>query len=526
MNIQVSVAGTLEAAPRFRSILDALVEDRVASRMFKLDASLWGTAAEEEARIRLAWTDVEPAARELVPAIESLKDEFAQRGIDRIVLCGMGGSSLAPAVIARRAGVELTMLDTTHPAAVRRALEGDLSRTAVVVSSKSGSTIETRSHLATFEHAFREAGLTSTEHVVIVTDPGSPLDQESREAGRIVFNADPNVGGRFSALTAFGLVPSGLAGVDIAGLVREAVEIRQRLAEDSPENPALRLAAALGAELPERYILAVRHEADADWALGSWIEQLIAESTGKEGHGVLPVSLRETAPEFSPDAPSNVISATVSASAAVEAGNGASVAVGGSLGAHFLLWETATAVLGRVMGIDPFNQTDVEAAKVAARAALASASDTGAATGADEARLPTGADLVAKLREALPNNNNGYLAIQAFLDPGASHASELRDLRDRLAAVLGVPVALGWGPSYLHSTGQLHKGGPTSGVYLQFTDLNPGSLDIPGLDSSFQELIAAQARGDRDVLEERGRPVITIACDDPQAVLSELNANL
>src|SRR5690606_5522237 len=205
---------------------------------------------------------------------------------------------------------------------------------------------------------------------------------------------------------------------------------------------------------------------------------------------------------------------------------GASVAVGGSLGAHFLLWETATAVLGRVMGIDPFNQPDVEAAKVAARAALASASDTGAATGADEARLPTGADLVAKLREALPNNNNGYLAIQAFLDPGASHASELRDLRDRLAAVLGVPVALGWGPSYLHSTGQLHKGGPTSGAYLQFTDVNPGSLDIPVLDSSFQERIAAQARGDRDVLEERGRPVITIACDDPQAVLSELNANL
>lgn len=519
MSIGVSCAAALTSTSAFQAALDSLVRDQVASRMYAFDSTLWGEAAQPEASIRLGWTDVEPAARELIPAIEQLRSDLASKGIDRIVLCGMGGSSLAPAVITRRAGVELTMLDSTHPAAVRRALEGDLARTAVVVSSKSGNTIETRSHLATFENAFREAGLEIGDRVIIVTDPGSPLDQESRAAGRIVFNADPNVGGRFSALTAFGLVPSGLAGVDIAALVAEAVEVRDSLAQDAAENPALQLAAALAAGLPERYILAARSDADADWSLGAWIEQLIAESTGKEGRGVLPISLPDSAPEFSGAAPSNVLPVELSADPAVQVTSLApALAVGGTLGAHFLLWETATSALGRLMEIDPFNQPDVESAKIAARAALANAASGGDPVA--HGRVPTPEELLSELRAALPEN--GYVAIHAFLDPGATHAATLRDLRDRLAASLGAPVALGWGPSYLHSTGQLHKGGPTSGVYLQFTDLNPGSLAIPGLDSTFEELIASQSRGDHDVLVDRGRPVFTIACDDPAAVLATL----
>lgn len=525
MSLGVSVAESLASDERFQKALAALVDDSVASRIFGFDATLWGEAAEAEAKIRLGWTDIAPAAAELLPEIASLKQSFAERGIDRIVLCGMGGSSLAPAVITRRAGVELTMLDSTHPAAVKRALDGDLQRTAVVVSSKSGSTIETRSHLATFEHAFSEAGLVPGEHVVIVTDPGSPLDQESRAAGRIVFNADPDVGGRFSALTAFGLVPSGLAGVDIEALVAEAVAVRASLSENSPENPALRLAAAIAAGLPTQYILAVRSEADADWSLGAWIEQLIAESTGKEGLGVLPVALPASAPEFASDAPKNVLSAAVSARSDVDAAaTGTAVAVGGSLGAHFLLWETATAALGRLMGIDPFNQPDVEAAKIAARAALAAAAESGAVAEAAAATAPSGDALLSQLRDALPEN--GYLGIHAYLDPHAPHAEVLRELRDRLAAALAVPVALGWGPSFLHSTGQLHKGGPRVGVFLQFTDANPGTLAIPGLDSTFEALIAAQAHGDRDVLVERGRPVVTIACDDPAVVLKDLVAGI
>ena len=512
---------------RTDELLESLVRDRVASRIFAHDAGLWGPAAEAEASIRLGWTDFAAAADELLPRVEALRAELSAAGVDRIVLCGMGGSSLAPAVIARWADAGLTMIDSTHPAAVARVLGGDLASTAVVVSSKSGSTIETRSHLAAFEQAFREAGIDPASRVVIVTDPGSPLDDESRDAGRHVFNADPNVGGRFSALTAFGLVPSGLAGVDVRRLVDEAQAVREALAVDGAQNPALRLAAAIAAGLPDRCILAVREAESARWGLGSWIEQLIAESTGKEGHGVLPIALPVSAPEFR-DAPPNTVAATVAGTGDAAAGLcDTGILVSAPLGAQMLLWEVATAALGRLMGIDPFNQPDVEAAKVAARSALAEAGRTvgldGAAepgiagpgaAGADGAgaqQAPTtpssAGEILKRLREAVPAE--GYLSIQAYVDPQGALAAPLRELRDRLSAHLRVPVSLGFGPSYLHSVGQLHKGGPALGAFLQITD--EGAPDVPIPDSqSFGVLIAAQARGDREVLTERGRPVIAV----------------
>lgn len=517
MTSPVTIATGLSGDGAYLAALDALVRDRVASRVFTHDATLWGPDAEAEASIRLGWTDFAETARGLIPEIAALRAEFAEVGVDRFVLCGMGGSSLAPEVITRWAGVELTMLDSTHPDAVRRALAGDLARTAVVVSSKSGGTIETRSHLAAFDQAFRDAGIAPEQRIVIVTDPGSPLEEDSRAAGRRVFNADPNVGGRFSALTAFGLVPSGLAGADLDRLVDDAQGIREALAQDSAENPALVLAAAVAAGLPGRSVLGVRADADADWSLGSWIEQLVAESTGKDGRGVLPIALDAAAPEFSDAAPSNLLPVSISA----QAPNGApeqGVAVGGALGAQFLLWEAATAALGRLMEIDPFNQPDVESAKVAARAALADA----AGAGPEDVRVPTFSELLEQIRAGLPEG--GYVAIQAFLDPQAAQAPAVQRLRDRLAAALGAPVALGWGPRYLHSTGQLHKGGPETGVYLQLLDASPEPLSIPGSESGFDALIAAQARGDRDVLAERGRPVVRIVFGDADAELPVLAA--
>lgn len=500
MGVQLSIGSNI-ASPD--EALERLVSDRVASRIFARDAALWGAAAEPEAAIRLGWTDVKRAARDLIPRIEELRGEFLANGVDRIVLCGMGGSSLAPAVITRWAGVELTMIDSTHPDAVRRVLDADqLPRTAVVVSSKSGSTIETRSHLAAFEHAFRSVNIVPAERIVIVTDPGSPLDGESRSAGRRVFNADPHVGGRFSALTAFGLVPSGLAGVDVSALVADAQEVREELAKDSPENPALRLAAAIFAGLPERFVLAVSELPGAEWGLGGWIEQLVAESTGKDGQGVLPIALPAGAPEFEAP-PTNTVRVHVGAELP-EADGSWDLAVAGTLGSQMLVWETATAALGRLMGIDPFNQPDVEAAKIAARAALSS---TSVRIGAGDA-VPTAEELAAGLLDAVPAD--GYLAIQAYLDPAGSQARALRRLRDRLATVLGAPVALGFGPSYLHSVGQLHKGGPALGAFLQVTEIVDQDLTIPGAESSFGKLIAAQARGDRDVLAERGRPVLVL----------------
>lgn len=502
-----------QVAPGLEDRLDALVRDRVASRIFAKDAALWGDAAEAEAAIRLGWTDFASAAAALIPAIEALRAEFSDQGVDRIVLCGMGGSSLAPAVITAWAGVDLTMIDSTHPDTVRRALDSSLlPRTAVVVSSKSGSTIETRSHLVAFEQAFRDAGIDPVSRIVIVTDPGSPLDQDSRAAGRRVFNADPNVGGRFSALTAFGLVPSGLAGADIRALVADADAVRAELGADSPDNPALRLAAEIAAGLPARFLLAVAEASGSAWGLGSWIEQLVAESTGKEGKGVLPIALPADAPEFTRPSASTL---RVCVGEDLPTDGEWDIAMAGSLGAQMLAWEVATAALGRLMAIDPFNQPDVEAAKVAARAVLAAP-----ASAESGSRQPIASEAVEWLRAN--TDPSGYLVIQSYLDPGAAYAEMLLELRRRLSESLGVPVALGWGPSYLHSTGQLHKGGPSLGTFLQLTDSAMPSLPIPGSESGFETLIAAQARGDHEVLSERGRPVLAIATADPAATAAAL----
>ena len=512
--IEVAFGGSTNQAAEERGAQQAgiagLLESGFASRLFAKDSTLWGDAAQPEASIRLGWTEFAVSARRLIPEIEALRAELRVQGIDRIVLCGMGGSSLAPAVICRWAGAPLTMLDSTHPVAVGRAIgdDAELARTAVVVSSKSGSTIETRSHLAAFEAAFERLGIAPSSRIIIVTDPGSPLDADSRAAGRRVFNADPNVGGRFSALTAFGLVPSGLAGADVRTLVEDAQAVRELLAQDDESNPALRFASAISAGLPGRYVLAIRSAQSADWGLGAWIEQLIAESTGKDGFGVLPIALDAGAVEFR-RASSTVLTLGVAGEGGTV--DSTEVVIAAELGAQLLFWEVVTAALGALMGIDPFNQPDVESAKVAARAALAQAADA-EADGADEAA--NGADAaIVWLRNAV--TSDGYLVVQAFLDQGAEYAATLAQLRDVLADTLSVPVALCWGPSYLHSTGQLHKGGPALGAFLQLVDTAMPSLEIPGSAHGFETLIAAQARGDREVLLGRGRPVLTLQTNDP-----------
>lgn len=498
---------------RAAELRDQLIRDRVASRIFEKDATLWGAAAEEEASIRLGWTDFAQTADELFPQLDALRENLRGQGVDRIVLCGMGGSSLAPAVITRWAGVPLTMIDSTHPDVVGRALTTDLDRTAVVVSSKSGSTIETRSHLAAFEQAFRDASIDPAARIVIVTDPGSPLEEASREAGRHVMLADPNVGGRFSALTAFGLTPSALAGADVRKLVADAQGARASLSVDSTDNAALQLAAMIAASLPERSVLALRSAPDADWRLGAWIEQLIAESTGKDGVGVLPIELDWSSPEFE-HTPANTIPVTLTAGTDLDAPG---ITVSAELGAQVLLWEVTTALLGRLMGVDPFNQPDVESAKVAARNALVSPSRIGELPDA-----PDTGEFWKWLRDFV--DPPGYLVLQAFLDPSAQYAADLAQLRDRAASELGIPVALSWGPSYLHSTGQLHKGGPAVGTFVQLVDTNLPALHIPGSDSGFDTLITAQAMGDREVLQGHGRPVLTIATPDPGASIAALLA--
>src|SRR5439155_14808388 len=233
-----------EAGP----LLDQLVDAKVASRLTAQDPTLWGTEAEPEASIRLSWTTLHESSRPLLAEIDALRAELHAEGVDRVVLAGMGGSSLAPEVITRTANVPLTVLDTTDPGQVADALAGDLTRTVLVVSSKSGSTVETDSHRRIFEKAFTANGIDAASRIVVVTDPGSPLAALAENEGyRKVFLADPHVGGRYSALTAFGLVPAGLAGADVARLLDQAAAAAQVLAADDAANPAVQLAAAWAA---------------------------------------------------------------------------------------------------------------------------------------------------------------------------------------------------------------------------------------------------------------------------------------
>lgn len=508
--------------------ITSLVEDKVATRIFAKDHTLWGPEAESESAIRLGWVEAAAVSQPLVESILELRDALRAEGVSRIVLCGMGGSSLAPEVIAGTAGVELTVLDSTDPEQVSAALTDGLAATAIVVSSKSGSTVETDSQRRVFEKAFKDAGIDAKSRIIIVTDPGSPLDKASREAGyRAVFNADPNVGGRFSALTAFGLVPCGLAGVDIQAFLDEAEEAAEILNEDSEDNIGLALGIALGGTKPLRNKIVIAEDGSGIVGFADWAEQLIAESTGKLGTGVLPVVAGPDSPEALAGAEDVLVVRLVSADADVELREN-EVAIAGGLASQMFLWEFATAVAGRLLGINPFDQPDVEAAKVAARGLLdARPEPTPAAftDGVVEVRggdwlgsASTAAEAVQALLAQL--GSDGYLSVQAYLDR-ISHAP-LEGIRDELAAVSGRPVTFGWGPRFLHSTGQFHKGGPAIGVFLQITAASSLDLEIPDRPFTFGELIAAQASGDAQVLEGHGRPVLRLHLTERAAGVAQL----
>ena len=508
--------------------LPALLEDRVATRIFAKDPTLWGADAESEASVRLGWVEAATVSQPLVQDILALRDELHAEGVTRIVLCGMGGSSLAPEVIAGTAGVELTVLDSTDPEQVSAALADRLAETAIVVSSKSGSTLETDSQRRVFEHAFTEAGLDAKSRIIIVTDPGSPLDKSAREAGyRAVFNADPNVGGRYSALTAFGLVPSGLAGVDIQAFLDEAEETAEILNEDSEDNIGLALGAALGGTSPLRNKIVIAEDGSGIKGFADWAEQLIAESTGKLGTGVLPVVAGPHAPEVTSGAADVLVVRLVAADADVEL-SGDQSAIAGGLAAQMMTWEFATAVAGRLLGINPFDQPDVEAAKVAARGLLDAQPEPTPANFTDGAIEVRGGDWLGGAGSAAEAvtallgqlGSDGYLSVQAYFDR-LSYAP-LEGVRDELAAATGRPVTFGWGPRFLHSTGQFHKGGPAIGVFLQVTAASATDLSIPDRPFSFGELISAQAAGDAQVLSEHGRPVLRLHLTDRAAGVAQL----
>lgn len=516
MTLKVITSGS--ASSGVANVIDQLVADKVASRIGAKDSTLWGKDAESESAIRLGWTHAASDVAGLVAPIVSLRDEFAAKGISRFVLCGMGGSSLAPEVITKSSGVDLVVLDSTDPAQVLAAVQQSIERTAIIVSSKSGSTVETDSQKRIFEAAFADAGIDKSDRIVIVTDPGSPMEAAAKADGYRVINADPNIGGRYSALSAFGLVPSGLAGVDIAKLVDEAIAAEGILAEDSTTNPALILGAALAAT-PGEYGLRDKIGIVVDGSpivgFGDWAEQLIAESTGKLGKGVLPIVLSPSSPELNFGIADLLVVRVVADASTV---SGDEVAVSGPLGAQFLLWEYATAIASRLLGVNPFDQPDVESAKIAARGMLEHRAETAPAAFVDSEQevralaldLGSASTVSAAVDAILAqlDTDDGYVAIHAYLD--RNNNADLLAFRDEIARKTMRPVTFGWAPRFLHSTGQYHKGGPRQGVFIQF--LKPAGLDlmVPGRDFTFDELIASQAAGDAKVLADLGRPVLTI----------------
>ncbi len=527
MSFEIHVSGAPKAA--VEAVVPGLVAEMVATGLTAADSSLWGPEAEAEASIRLGWLQAVSVSRPLVAEIVALRESLAAIGVDRVVLAGMGGSSLAPEVITETAGVELTVLDSTSPGQVLAALDGGLERTVLVVSSKSGSTVETDSQRRTFEAAFSDLGIDPAERIVVVTDPGSDLDTLATEAGYRVFRADPNVGGRYSALTAFGLVPSGLAGANIAELLDEADATLLEVAIDSPSNPALMLAAAIvGAPgaTPRRDKLGLVVDGSHLVGLPDWIEQLIAESTGKHGTGILPVVLLPVSPELQGELPSDMQILRFVDDAVhfrMREHHPGEILVSGTLGAQFIVWEYATAIAGRLLGINPFDQPDVESAKVAARGLLDARPAQGEPAFVEqgvEVRVSNPAlaasGTIAGVLDALWAElaDDGYVAVQAYVN--RLEIPQLSGLREMVAADSGRPATFGWGPRFLHSTGQYHKGGPAQGVFLQITERTDVDLEIPGRPFTFGQLIEAQAAGDAAVLAEgHGRPVVTLTLTDP-----------
>jgi transaldolase / glucose-6-phosphate isomerase len=433
----------------------------LVERIWARDATLWTSSDESQ---WLGWLDEPGRMRERVPELNEFAEGVRRERLATVVVCGMGGSSLAPEVIRRTFGAEhVHILDTTHPRAIR-ALEAslDVEQTLFVVSSKSGATLETLSHLEYFWAKVRDGS-----RFAAITDPGSPLERSAGERGfRAVWAGEPTIGGRYSALSVFGLVPAVLAGVDLERLLERTLEMAEacRLDEGNP-----------GLELGERLGLGWQEGRDKlnspnPGGFGLWLEQLIAESTGKNGRGIVPL------PGPRVDGP-DVQHEDVRVESPYE------------LGQEFYRWEFATALAGALIGINPFDQPNVQEAKDRTNAILES--------GDDPILEPEGEPFAG----AGPGD---YVAIQAFVEPTEENERRLEALAERARSETGCPVTHGFGPRYLHSTGQLHKGGPPSGVFLQLVDDLGEEVAIPDREFGFGRLIRAQAAGDYAALRERG----------------------
>jgi glucose-6-phosphate isomerase len=505
-------------APAVRRRLKEFDAEDVVSRIWSHDHTVWKPDPTEITN-RLGWLTLATDLRPRIPGLQAFAKRVAADGFTHAVLLGMGGSSLAPEMFARTFGtasgaLELTVLDTTHPATIARVEASlDLDHTLFIVASKSGTTLET---LSQFEYFSAKTGGRGSSFIAI-TDPGTPLEELARARGfRHVFENPPDLGGRYSALSLFGLVPAALIGADLEDLLFSAEEMADGCtAVPAFENPGAWLGALMGeAALAGQDKLTFVLPASVA-SFGDWVEQLVAESTGKEGKGIVPVPGEDIGP---PDAYGEdrlfVSLGDYPGLAPLRAAGHPVVTLefGGpkTLGAEIFRFEFATAVAGHVLGINAFDQPNVEEAKQATRAILASLHE------GSELEEPDPGDAAGELQGVAPGD---YIAIQAYLDRTPDSAAALQLDRLALRDAHRAATTVGFGPRFLHSTGQLHKGGPPTGVFLQVTDESREvDLPIPGKPYTFGTLIDAQALGDLQALRARRRRVARVAFEELERV--------
>ncbi len=533
--------------------LTVIQEQDILKRLWKHDHTVWKPEPDEITN-RLGWLHVPAEMKEVVSELKRFADEIREAGFQSVVLLGMGGSSLAPDVFQTTFGSadqypELFVLDSTDPGAILNLLEKiDITKTIFIVSTKSGSTVET---LSLFKFMYTkianavgvdQAGM----HFVAVTDPGSNLEKLAKKVHfRRIFLNNPDIGGRYSALSYFGMVPAALIGMDIDALLDQALSVARASSEEVKvnENPAAKLGVALG-ELAkagrDKLTFIISQEIES---FGDWVEQLMAESTGKEGKGILPVVGEVlAAPQTYGDDRVFVWlhlkgddSLAKAFESLIETGHPVIEIVlddAYDIGGQFFLWEMATAIAGQRLGINPFDQPNVESAKVKAREMMAAYQEQGQLpveaplfevdgikvyTIASDINFPTEED--PSLKEIFNDflgaaDPGAYLTVQAYLPDTEETYQALSVLRHGLRDRAGIATTLGFGPRFLHSTGQMHKGDGGNGLFIQITSEKPADLAIPdeaGDDESsisFGVLIQAQALGDRRALQEEGREVI------------------
>ena len=540
-----------KATPAVEAALDSWRTAGKVRRLWQADASLWSGADEHQ---WLGWLSVVEQQRQQLQVFQTIADDVKQSGATDVVLLGMGGSSLGAEVLHKTFGKqdgfpELHVLDSIVPAQVQAlAQKIDPARTMCIVSSKSGGTIEPNVLRRYFAHQIQQALGTDSvgSRFIAITDPGTQLEQLAQAEGfrHVVYGA-PSIGGRFSALSAFGLVPAAVMGIDIGRFLDSTLRMVQSCAACVPPavNPAVSLGIILGTMAQQGRDKCTVVTSPALNALGTWLEQLLAESTGKNGKGIIPVVGEQLgAPgRYGSDRLFVYVRLNAAPSAEQDAGLAALEQAGQpvvrinlqeviDLGQEFFRWELATAVAGAILGINPFNQPDVETSKIATRALMAAYNEQGILpakapflqqealdlwTDPPNAQTILSTTPTPNIRDVLATHLNrlragDYFAINAYIAMTPENDHILQAIRNAVGQKKQVATAVGYGPRFLHSTGQLHKGGPNTGVFLQITAEDTPDLSLPDQSYSFGVLKNAQAQGDYEVLAERNRRVVWV----------------